>query len=125
MCSRPSVTSKAPWQPMRRMSPLQGFAAAGYRRRQYWAQVELRWSARQNRLNPGDLSDERICPDGPDRCVGTAGFAVMSLAAGVRIGPHIDVTLRVVNLSNEPYKYHGSGVWAPGLSALALLRIRK
>lgn len=113
------------WQPMRRMSPLQGFAAAGYRHRLYWAQVELRWSARQDRLSPGDLRDGRICPDGPDSCEGTPGFAIMSVAAGVRIGPHMDVTLRVENLSNEPYKYHGSGVYSPGLSAVALLRIRR
>ena len=99
--------------------------AAGYRYRLYWAQLSVRWSSRQDRLNPGDLADRRICPDGPDRCIGTAGFAVMSASAGVRIGPHMDVTLRVENLSNEPYKYHGSGVWAPGLSAVALLRVRK
>lgn len=113
------------WQPMRRMSPLQGLVAAGYQRRRYWAQLSVRWSTRQDRLNPGDLADRRICPDGPDRCDGTPGFAVVSVAAGVRIGSHVDVTLRVENLSDEPYKYHGSGVWAPGLSAVALLRIRK
>jgi len=113
------------WQPIQRMSPLQGLAAAGYRRRLYWVQASLRWSARQNRLNPGDLADTRICPDGPDNCNGTPGFAVVSVAAGVKLNQYVDVTLRVENLSNEPYKYHGSGVWSPGLSAVALLRIRK
>jgi len=112
-------------QPFRRMSPLQGLVAAGYRHRKYWAQLSLRWSARQDRLNPGDLADARICPDGPDRCNGTSGFAVVTLAAGVRIGSHVDVTLRVENLSDEPYKYHGSGVWAPGLCAVALVRVSK
>jgi outer membrane receptor protein involved in Fe transport len=113
------------WQPIRRMSPLQGLAAAGYRRRRYWAQVSLRWSARQDRLSPGDLADGRICPNGPDDCKGTPGFAVVSVAAGVQLNRYVDVTIRVENLSNEPYKYHGSGVYAPGLSAVALLRIRK
>ncbi len=114
-----------PTQPMRRMSPLQGMVAAGYRRHRYWAEVAVRWSARQDRLSPGDLADKRICPNGPDNCTGTPGWAMVSLSGGVRMGRYTDLTLRIENVSNEPYKYHGSGVYAPGVSAIALLRVHK
>ncbi|MFH2008986.1 MAG: TonB-dependent receptor [bacterium] len=112
-------------QPLQRASPLQGLAAVGYQSPRFWAQVRLRWSDRQDRLSLGDLNDARICPTGPDGCRGTPGFAVLSLAGGVRLGRHVDVTLRFENVTNEPYKYHGSGVYAPGLSGIALLRVRR
>ena len=116
----------SPSQPIRRLSPLQGLTAVGYRHRQgYWAEVALRWSTRQDRLSPGDLLDGRICPGGPEGCNGTPGFAVFSLAGGVSLGPHVDLALRIENVSNEAYKYHGSGVYAPGLSAMALIKVKR
>jgi len=85
----------------------------------------VRWAKRQDRLAPGDFNDKRICPNGPDNCAGTPGFGVVSLAGGVQIDRFVDLTLRVENLGNTPYKYHGSGVYGPGLSAIAQIRVRK
>jgi len=116
-------------QPMRRVSPLQGYVAVRWQRRgeqsrRYWAELAVRWSARQDRLSPGDLADTRICPTGPTACAGTPGFAIINVAAGVRMHRRVDLTLRLENLANETYKWHGSGVYGPGLSATAELRLR-
>ncbi len=116
-------------QPMRRVSPLQGYVGVrwhsrGKGHRRYWAELAVRWSTRQDRLSPGDLNDGRICPNGPVNCNGTAGFAIINLAAGVRMHRTVDLTFRLENLANEAYKWHGSGVYSPGLSATAELRLR-
>ena len=114
-------------QPMRRIPPLQGLVRVGYRSRdgRWWAAAMVRWAKRQDRLSPGDRNDKRICPDGSDNCDGTPGFGLVSLAGGVQLDRFVDLTLRVENLGNTPYKYHGSGVYGPGLSAIAQLRVRK
>ncbi len=112
-------------QPMRRIPPFQGMLGAGYRRGRWWAKAFVRWAARQDRLSPGDRNDKRICPDGPDRCEGTPGFAILNLAAGVRVNDYASLTLRIENVGNEPYKYHGSGVYGAGTSGILELRIRK
>jgi outer membrane receptor protein involved in Fe transport len=112
-------------QPIRRMSPLQGAASVGYAaRNQIWAKAFLRWSARQDRLSPGDLNDARICPAGAAGCTGTPGFAIISLAGGVPLSRYVDFVLHIHNLTNEKYKFHGSGVYGPGLSAIAELRVK-
>ncbi len=113
-----------PRQPIQRMSPLQGAASVSYLGRdKKWARVMLRWSARQDRLSPGDLNDSRICPGGPEGCTGTPGFAIVSLAGGIPINSYVDFSLHIHNLTNEKYKYHGSGVYGSGLSAIAQLRV--
>jgi outer membrane receptor protein involved in Fe transport len=112
-------------QPIRRMSPLQGAVAVAWRSPEgMWADVLLRWSARQDRLSPGDLNDARICPDGPVGCEGTPGFAIIDVAGGLPLGRYADFMLRIHNLTNEPYKYHGSGVFGPGVSAIGQVRIK-
>ncbi len=112
-------------QPMRRIPPFQGLVGTGYRHGRWWARAFVRWAARQDRLSPGDLKDKRICPDGPDHCDGTPGFALLNLAAGVQVNRFASMTLRIENVGNEPYKYHGSGVYGAGLSGILELRIRQ
>ncbi len=114
-----------PTQPMRRIPPLQGLVGVTYSGRRWWAELDVRWAARQDRLAPGDLRDKRICPDGPDRCDGTPGFAILNLLGGVRLNKYVDLTARIDNIGNAPYKYHGSGVYGAGLSGIVELRIRK
>jgi outer membrane receptor protein involved in Fe transport len=110
--------------PMSRVAPLQGaFALTWQHRRCYWAEATLRWSTRQDRLSPTDLLDTRICPAGPDRCDGTPGFAILGVAGGMRLSRHAAVVFRLENLTNEAYKFHGSGVYAPGVSGTAELRL--
>jgi outer membrane receptor protein involved in Fe transport len=112
-------------QPIRRIPPLQGRASVGYRHKtKVWARLAVRWAARQDRLSPGDLNDGRICPDGSTGCNGTPGFAILNFDAGMPLNKYADLTLRIHNLTNEAYKFHGSGVYGPGFSAVVQLRIR-
>jgi outer membrane receptor protein involved in Fe transport len=126
--SRGDVTTLLPEKtthPISRMTPLQGEVQAGYRHpRGHFARVSLRFAARQDRLAPNDLRDLRICPDGPDGCQGTPGFALVNLSGGVRITSYAQAVLRIENLGNAPYKMHGSGVYGPGLSAVMELQLR-
>jgi hypothetical protein len=45
------------------------------------------------------------------------------VAGGVRLSRHATVVLRLENLTNAAYKIHGSGVYAPGVSGIAELRL--
>ncbi len=73
----------------------------------YW-----RWAFAQDRLSPEDETDARI-PEG-----GTPGWWTWNLRAGLSDGEHHRLSLAVENLLDEQYKYHGSGIYAPGTNAL-------
>lgn len=126
--TRGDVTTLLPTRtthPISRLTPLQGQLLVGYRHgRGHFASVALRWAARQDRLAPNDLRDLRICPDGPDGCTGTPGFALVNVTGGVRLTRWAQAVLRIENLTNAPYKMHGSGVYGPGLSAVLELQVR-
>jgi iron complex outermembrane receptor protein/hemoglobin/transferrin/lactoferrin receptor protein len=64
----------------------------------------LRWALLQDRLALSDRSDGRI-PTG-----GTPGFAVFDLRAGYRHRRDLIVNVVVENVTNTPYRYHGSSV---------------
>ncbi|MGI8671208.1 MAG: hypothetical protein ACR2LU_01220, partial [Luteitalea sp.] len=54
----------------------------------------------------------------------TDGFVVGSVRGGWRLSERVEVTLILDNVSDTSYRWHGSGVDAPGLSLAAKLRIR-
>jgi outer membrane receptor protein involved in Fe transport len=68
-------------------------------------------TAAQDRLSERDKRDTRI-PEG-----GTPGWWTLNLRGAARINRHLRFVLFVENLLNAQYKYHGSGILAPGLSA--------
>jgi len=74
--------------------------------------IELyaRWALAQERLSPSDERDVRI-PDG-----GTPGWSTWNWRAGFA-GRHHRLVCGVENLLNALYKYHGSGLDAPGTNA--------
>jgi len=78
-----------------------------------FVETYLRWALKQNRLSPVDEKDPRI-PQG-----GTPGWWTWNLRAGLGDHGHHRAVLTVENLLDEDYKYHGSGVWAPGTNAIA------
>jgi len=69
-------------------------------------------AAAQRRLSPGDLADRRIGP------AGTAGFAIFGLRASFPAGPLGNVYCSFENLGDKRYRWHGSGIDAPGRSAV-------
>ena len=54
----------------------------------------------------------------------TAGFVVFGLRGGLRLGPHLDLTVIGENLADRNYRLHGSGVDEPGLNLVARLRAK-
>ena len=83
-----------------------------------WLEAYILVAGAQRRLSPSDRTDPRIRPGG------TPGFATANLRAGIKAGPLGVVTLGVENLANKNYRWHGSGIDAPGINlVLGVTRI--
>lgn len=54
----------------------------------------------------------------------TPGFFVLGLRGGTRIGTNMDVSVLADNLTDKNYRWHGSGVDAPGFNVQARVRYR-
>jgi outer membrane receptor protein involved in Fe transport len=54
----------------------------------------------------------------------TPGFVVLGARAGWTLGPRIDLALLADNLTDRNYRWHGSGVDAPGISLWVKTRVR-
>ena len=105
-------------EPMRRIPPAFGWLKLSCLPTSHTS-VSLEWLAagRQDRLAQGDRDDNRI-PAG-----GTPGWSVLNLHAGWT-KKHISVNLSALNLTNEDYRTHGSGVNGVGRSLWATIRYR-
>jgi outer membrane receptor protein involved in Fe transport len=116
-------------RPARRIPPLHG--GAGVRRdwsaRRAYCEGFVQWAARQNRLHPGDEIDLRICETKPysgrlrEACDGTPGWATLNLRAGTRVARSVRADVALYNLTDELYRWHGSGIDAPGLDVRSTL----
>jgi hemoglobin/transferrin/lactoferrin receptor protein len=92
----------------------------------YWADVFARGAAKQNRLSNGDIRDPRIPGLTRDRDevtfdengaavdAGTPGWVTLNARVGTTFRGASRVTLAVENLFDRRYRWHGSGVDAPG-----------
>ncbi|MFV1959210.1 MAG: TonB-dependent receptor domain-containing protein [Planctomycetota bacterium] len=78
-----------------------------------WAQVDVSFSARADRLSLRDRTDtSRIPPDG------TPGWTNVALRGGWRVGDDVRLGLSLENLLDENYRIHGSGQNEPGLNVV-------
>jgi iron complex outermembrane receptor protein/hemoglobin/transferrin/lactoferrin receptor protein len=82
-----------------------------------FAESYLLWATRQGRLSELDRTDVRIPPGG------TPGWATWNLRGGVSFSEVVKVVLTLENLTDSRYKYHVSGFWMPGTSALLALDV--
>ena len=103
--------------PLSRIPPLFGQVKLRYdlpliRHLQSFAELYLRAASDQTRLSAEDIADVRIPPGGTD------GWWTFNLRLGVLAAERLRVGLTLENLANRKYKYHGSGVWAPGFNAV-------
>ncbi len=90
--------------PLRRIPPLNGSLELRYAAESgFWLSSALLAADIQDRLAPGDVDDHRI-PDG-----GTPGWQVVNLSAGLDWRRH-RFQADALNLFNEAYRVHGSGV---------------
>jgi hemoglobin/transferrin/lactoferrin receptor protein len=103
-------------EPVRRIPPVYGSLAVEYKLDHWWASLEWQAAGRQNRLSQGDMDDNRI-PDG-----GTPGWDVLNFSAGFEM-KLIEVRIKLQNLFNEDYRFHGSGINEYGRSACLSIRL--
>jgi hemoglobin/transferrin/lactoferrin receptor protein len=82
-----------------------------------WLEAYTSFAARQSRLSAADQSDRRIAKDG------TPSWATLNLRGGAAFGPAFSLTLGVENILDTSYRWHGSGLNAPGRNLVAGLRV--
>ncbi len=104
-------------EPARRIPPLFGRLAVTWS--DYSVHTTLEWQAagKQDRLAAGDIADNRI-PEG-----GTPGWNVVNIHAGYTFR-FASLDLSLINLLNEDYRYHGSGINGYGRSAFLTLTFK-
>jgi hemoglobin/transferrin/lactoferrin receptor protein len=99
-------------EPMRRIPPLNGLLGLRYDGAGgWWLQASVQAAGRQDRLAAADRDDHRI-PVG-----GTPGWQVLDLFAGLPIGSRLTLSTGVLNLFDQAYRTHGSGIDGYGRSA--------
>lgn len=105
--------------PLSRIPPLFGTWKLRYdaydKKLRAFVEAWVRAAAPQGRLSPEDESDSRI-PEG-----GTPGWATVNFRLGMGIYRQTRLTLAVENLIDAEYRYHGSGIYAPGVNIQAAL----
>jgi outer membrane receptor protein involved in Fe transport len=105
-----------PDEPLTRIPPLFGqvrlrWDAASVCHGRVFVEGYVRGATKQDRLSSEDESDARIPPGG------TPGWWTWNARLGY-VTDNLAWTLAVENITNEAYKYHGSGVYAPGTNAI-------
>jgi outer membrane receptor protein involved in Fe transport len=103
--------------PLTRIPPLFGGArlrwdAPRWGSWQGFAETYARGALEQDRLSLIDKTDTRIPPGG------TPGWWTLNAAVGATLDRWLRLGLRVENILDEGYKYHGSGIYAPGTNAI-------
>lgn len=103
-------------QPIRRIPPLFGRLAMAYTSKKMELVVEWQAAGEQNRLSSGDIDDNRI-PEG-----GTPGWNVLNIATSYAMR-YVTMDISLLNLLNQDYRFHGSGVNGYGRSAFLSLTV--
>ncbi len=99
-------------EPMRRIPPLNGLLGLRYDGAGgWWLQASLQAAGLQDRLASGDRDDYRIPPGG------TPGWQVVDVFAGAPIGRRFTLSFGALNLLDQAYRTHGSGIDGYGRSA--------
>jgi hemoglobin/transferrin/lactoferrin receptor protein len=95
--------------PLTRVPPVKGIFGQRWRHTSgFWMEAYTLFAGAQRRLSPSDRSDPRIRPGG------TPGFATANLRGGLEVGHLGMLTVGLENLTNKKYRWHGSGIDAPG-----------
>jgi hemoglobin/transferrin/lactoferrin receptor protein len=114
-------TSVDPTVPLSRIPPVFGTAGVRWQstsRRREWAEIVCLFAGAQRRVSAADITDTRIGKGG------TGGFSVIHLRGGLSLGKHMGVRVAVENVTDAAYKYHGSGVYRPGLQGVGGIELR-
>jgi iron complex outermembrane receptor protein/hemoglobin/transferrin/lactoferrin receptor protein len=95
--------------PLSRIAPLNGHVDASWRWSTlgFYTGATLYWARAQTALSYSDTTDARI-PRG-----GTPGYARVDARLGVRLPDQLAMSLVAENLTDTPYRIHGSGINGP------------
>ncbi|RLD83766.1 MAG: TonB-dependent receptor, partial [Bacteroidetes bacterium] len=96
-------------EPMRRIPPLNGNFSLKYNKNLLNISLVYLFALKQDRLSSGDIDDHRI-QDG-----GTPGWNVFNIYSSYRIKSFL-VSAGLLNIFNEAYRVHGSGIDGIGRS---------
>ncbi len=100
------------WAPMSRIPPLFGTGRVRFAPpwKHLFVEVYGQAAGAQRRLSPQDETDARIPENGTD------DWWTLNIRAGLRPIRWLQLSVGVVNLTDNPYKIHGSGVYGSGSS---------
>jgi len=103
-------------EPLRRIPPLNGMIGIRFHRvKNLDIVTEWQFAASQDRLSSGDIDDSRI-PEG-----GTHAWSIVNLRFSYQV-KGLTINTGLLNLFNEAYRTHGSGVECIGRSVYISLR---
>ncbi len=102
--------------PLRRIPPLNSRLSTRYSHKKFSAMIEWVYAGEQTRLSHGDMDDDRIQEGG------TPEWNTLDISLRYS-GGHYEVNAGVLNVLNEAYRYHGSGIDGRGRSFWVSLRI--
>ncbi len=120
------------WTTSRRLPPTQYLAGLRFEPSGgAWVAFYIQGAAAQDRLNPDDRADLRICETEPGvlyddvggRCPGTAAWTTLNARMGFTRGP-ATVDVAATNLTDVRYRLHGSGIPAPGFGFAGQLTVQ-
>jgi outer membrane receptor protein involved in Fe transport len=103
-------------EPMRRIPPFFGQNTLSWKRKNIILACRHQFAGQQTRLAKGDMDDNRI------GIAGTPSWNTLNVDASIEM-KHIDVQLNLINLLNEKYKTHGSGVYGMGSAVGLMVRV--
>ncbi len=111
-------------EPVAKLPPATGRAAAGWRSERAWVDVVLTGGLPQTRLATSDREDVRLCPGGAATCTQVDGWASLTLRGGVAVTPSVIVGAAVENVWNGAFTPYGAGYPAAGTNVVGMIRFR-
>ncbi len=103
-------------EPMRRIPPFNGRVLLDYKKEKWGLGTEYLFAGKQSRLAKGDMDDNRI-PKG-----GTPGWNVVNLYGNYTLSK-LAFYLAVMNIFDQDYRTHGSGINGVGRCASITIQI--
>jgi len=103
-------------EPLRRTPPAFGRIGLEFSKSKFLLRPEFQFAAAQKRLAAGDISDNRIDPNG------TAAWQILNVYSSYN-WKSVTLNLTLQNLGNADYRLHGSGTNGFGRSAVLGVKI--
>ena len=104
-----------------RLTPINGLIGTRYadQSNKWWIQTDIQLVASQDRLSYGDKFDTTRMPPN-----GTPGYVIANLRGGYEVSKNFSLSASVLNLNNEYYRSHGSGMNGQGISGMVQADIK-